>query len=252
MEGDHSPRAAHALNNATQPETALSQVPRLRISHLLLWTFCSAAYLTMQRYWMSNVELSEQYDSARAITGLIEGIVNGSTLTGTIILFLACLKDGPPLFKSPGHWLIVAHAVNSFFLWFPSWIIGMLGEVSSDVIQSIFCCILSVTVAIYLLATRQYTHFRWRLFFAAIATLTLVKLIANAMLLTNLSDFEVFEWMHLAYSLGDIVLCLLLLVVATIDKRSHVHRDWLHWLGVVAFAVTQCSYLIWTVGLSFL
>jgi hypothetical protein len=101
-------------------------------------------------------------------------------------------------------------------------------------------------------AAIQEQPLRCRLFFAAMVALTGVKLVANMSLLTEDFPFGVFEWMHLAYSLGDIVLCLWVLVVVAIEIKKRCHRDWLHWVGVVTFAVSQCSYLIWTIGVSFL
>ena len=252
MEDEHSLGTEQSLAKAALPETVSHQVPRPRISHLLLWTLCSAVSLTMQRYWWSSVELSDTYDSVLAISGSIEGIVNGATLTGTIILFLAYLKDGPPLFKEPGHWLIVAHAVKSFLEWFPSWKLVLLGGMSGSALQSILCCVLVALIAIYVLAYRQCIQLRWKQFFAALVLLTLVKLIANVILLTDLFDFGVFHWMHLAYSLGDIILCVWTLVVLIIDKKGRIHRDWLHWTGVVMFLVSQCQYLIRTIAGSLL
>lgn len=251
MTTDDFPRPDLPDANVSDRVGASRGFPRLRIAHLLLWTFCTAVFLTLERYWLSTGYMPEEYQPVRAVTGLIEAIVNGAALSGTIVLLTARVSDGPPWLRAPGHWLMLARAFGACFIWLPSTILSLIGDVDSDIVQFFDCGVLVISIGVFLLAFKQQQERRWKIFFAALFALTAVKLIANGILLVDVFHFEVFERLHLAYSLGDVVLCPWILAVALIDVKRGVRRDWLHWVGVATFALSQCLYLMWRIGVEF-
>ena len=126
MENDQSLSDDLPTAEAASPDTAANEVPRLRISHLLLWTFCSAVYLTLLQDLGETNELPEKFHSIRDITNLISGLGTGANITGMILLVMTRFKNGQPLLKSPGHWLIAAHA-NLSLTWLPYFFYGISG-----------------------------------------------------------------------------------------------------------------------------
>ncbi|MCA9259475.1 MAG: hypothetical protein KDA61_09760 [Planctomycetales bacterium] len=252
MHESDSTRVELSGDNVVATEAATSQVPRLRITYLLLWTFCSAIYLALQRYWATHFGPGDQYEAAVLVSALVGGMVNGAALTGVIILARTRLGVHEPLCREPGHWLALVVAFTSFFKWVTAWLLGLAGAISGEAMQPIYCFVLFVTVVICLWASGRVEDWRWKPFFAATATLTLMKLGANAVLWLDENSYGLFEMMHRLYSLSDLVLCLWVVVISATERREHIRRDWLHWAGVAVFAVSQYQSLMWMIAMAVL
>ena len=83
-------------------------VPRFRIAHLLLWTLCTALYLSASQLIRSlSTELSV-FDNLMDVSGVFAGTVIGAAIAGTGVLIYSRLQYGPPLCFHPGT-LVITH-----------------------------------------------------------------------------------------------------------------------------------------------
>ena len=114
----------------------------------------------------------------------------------------------------------------------------------------IICFFLATSILIYLIAIWKISSLRWKLFFGALIVVSLIKIVAFLSILFGFFgvSFSIFQWLSLAYTTADIALIPWILIIALIDHLKRVRRDWLHWLGIVTFIISQSSSLIWSLG----
>lgn len=89
----------NSLEANAETQLAAVPMPRLGISHLMLWTLCYAVYLAVipAAYAMFGFQTDPD---------VLGGIVKGAVFAGVITLISTWVRGKPPLLKQPGQlWL---------------------------------------------------------------------------------------------------------------------------------------------------
>lgn len=225
---------------------------RLGIMHLMLWTLCSAVYLTAMRgihTLMSDME--GVYATHQEASSLAQGIVSGAVLAGALSMTLARVRRGPPLLCQPGHWLLLVAAIFTLII-----MATMIVLLTLD--QQIFSShwyffVLGAEFLIpplgYAIAAKCEQTLRWRILFAILATLTLTQSLfyIGIGLSGGVIHPMISSWFGIATSLwmlGTPILALMILLVSIVERIGRQRRDWLHWLGVITFTATASLAIV--------
>lgn len=253
MDEDTSP----VDSQASSPFGA-AQTPRLGISHLLLWTFCSAVHLSLVRAMYATP--GDMPDGATAIynvSSAIYGVAIGAYIAGSLVLVSVHVRTGPPLLRQPGHWLLFIPAVLylislPLFVW-----LSLLENAGQSLMLLYALSLATYPVAHALAAWRQPTR-RWRAFFVALAVVGLMQssmYVAWWVSYNRPTSIVLSHWTtHLttAHSWGNLLLIGAVLAISVFELVTGRRRDWLHWTGVSTYLTVTSIPLLQVVASRFI
>jgi hypothetical protein len=240
-----------ALDADPQPESqTLDQLrlPQFGIIHLLLWTAVAAVLL---KFFLAVREDSARQSGAvmpwmYQIAQSLCAITLAGTLVGSGVLIM--IRSNVKFRRlQPGHWLALSCSVTgalSVVLWplyrlvealgtHVIWL-AVAGTAAIDAVTALF-----LGLAAVLLRDAR----RWRTLIAATAAADATAAItyaiyAVAWLRSDLTLLTLMDrWHALASIAWSAAILAMLLVVLALDLPRRLSRDWLHWLGVVAFGL---------------
>ncbi len=232
--------------------------PPLSIVHLMVWTALSATYLGYNKLIASEspeVE-ADWYQLFCGAEAVLYAPLCGAGLFGLALMAWRHLTRGVRFPSQPGHWLMVfygcgisiwmvAAALNTWLIpdleWYDS--PGAEGVLVLYLVQNLVSGILA-GVATSRLKDKWY----WR---ADLLTLAVVQFVVAAMsLFLIVPSLDRFLFgvspavtLSLTVHLGGLTLGLVLLVITACELARRVHRDWLHWVGVVLGVSFPCLSL---------
>ena len=228
---------------------APAQTPQLSILHLMLWTFCSAVYLSLMRAVFSiQGELPDEYAGIQGATSVIQGIFTGAVLMGALVLVSTRVRSGPPMLRQPGHWLLFVSALFNLTC-LPFILSAMLLQNSHLdgtvlVMPALIALYLVPTIAHVFAAAHQRLR-RWKIVFIALAVTGLVQCFAYAAIYGFNSWIGILFTIH---SLGNLLIPVAVLVLSIIDLAAGRRYDWLHWTGVTTHVAGASLTLLWIIG----
>lgn len=238
----------------SQGESPFGEVrsPRLSIRHLMLWTLCSAVYLSLIRAMYSlQGDMPSGIAAIRNASSVLYGIFTGATLMGAIVLVSTRVRCGPPMLRQPGHWFLFVSAI-SHLLYVPFILLLLVGESFgfSEFSYMAFYGITSLFLPIaYTIATRRNRVLRWKVIFAGVAVVGLSQCLLYLGFGLNAISFGYwFAILSAIPSLGSLVLAGAVVVVSILDMVAGERRDWLHWTGVATHVAGASVILLWMIG----
>jgi hypothetical protein len=240
-----------ALDADPQPESqTLDQLrlPQFGIIHLLLWTAVAAVLL---KFFLAVREDSARQSGAvmawtYQVAQSLYAIMLAGTLVGSGVLVM--IRTNVKFRRlQPGHWLALSCSITgalSVALWplyrlvetlgpHVTWL-AVAGTATIDAVTAIF-----LGLAVVLLRDAR----RWRTLIAAAAVADATAAITYAIYAVAelRSDFSLLtlmdRWHALASMAWSAAVLAMLLTVLALDLPRRLSRDWLHWLGVVAFGI---------------
>jgi hypothetical protein len=229
---------------------APARTPRLSILHFMLWTFCSAAVLTLFRTIESlQGDLPEGYASVQRVSSVLSGVISGAVLAGAIVLVHTRVRGTPPMLRHPGHWLLLVTAIVTLTQLAAYVLILLLFGIGDMFFLLIYGATSLFAVIAYVLAVLRNVAVRWKVCFGAIAAIDALQGIfyvgiwAFGPQLAILT--AVARWGH-PFLAGWVA------VVSLVDLVVGQRRDWLHWTGVTTYAMTSGIALIWMIAAWFI
>ena len=223
------------------------QAPRLRIAHLMLWMLCSAVFLTMIDHQWSDADTSTIEDFIRDAANIIQGILCGALLAALSVVLYARYRNGTSGLRHPGHWYLLIVTVDQFvivfldfeilFDYFFDWV--LLGYLMIDVFA----------VVGYFLAVKSVAQQAWKVVFSFSLLASFSYLISSldSYFLESVLLGEHYWDPFLIIACVELLFCPWILMVAIIDKRNGVQRDWLHWVGLICYVFKVVLYLMWQI-----
>jgi hypothetical protein len=91
-------------------------------------------------------------------------------------------------------------------------------------------------------------HRAWRWFFAAGGLSAAV----NLAFLASTDAFTWLSWATVVFYLTAAIECLLIVLAIRRDRAGSVARNWLHWLGVITFILSDVYFVGWDILWRFL
>ena len=216
----------------------------------MLWTLCSALYLAAsQRVQQLQGVLPEQYVQVQRVTDLVKSVVLGGVLAGAFVLGWNRVRTGPPLLSQPGHWLLMSTALGLIYVPLSYVILQWDPKGSSQTASlTLYGAIHLLPAAICFHATFRNTLWRWKSMFAALGSLHVLHVLAlGSWVLARGPYLRWFAAFSVVVNLGPMILSLWLIVLMVQDLVAAERRDWLHWIGVMAFVVNANLGLLWLV-----
>ncbi len=213
---------------ADEPATPRTDLPPLRIHHLLAWTAVTGIMLAGQQgnsfqNAQMPFELPEWWRHAVLGVSALGAMMSAAAVT--VVLFgLYWRRHGVRFFYQPGHWLLVATAVLAC----ASFIVMPIAQLASGdqpwvvLVTSLALLVFAVGLNIYI-ARKQCTTARWRYVFIAKAVASLIAFV------------------------GQLVTVIVLLRAMRGDRREELSRDWAHWSGVILELGTTAMMFMWVV-----
>jgi hypothetical protein len=225
-------------------EQKSSRFPALQISDLIVLTLSVAFTLASIAPGYQDALRKHEINALDALPDLIGYLAIGICLFGLLVLARQRLRrESHPL--SPGHWVLVVIGPYSVLallaLWIRPLIFGYAPEswrVIHRIDDVLFILILSISVVPSILAMRVL-EWRWRFCFALITPWLLAMALwlaldtANTLGLWPLSS----PWRsHLMAIVAtfNILAGLSGLLALIVDAAKRLHRDWLHYFGIIA------------------
>lgn len=223
---------------APEHPDASTGTPRISIVHIMLWTAISAIYVSLLRWIYAQQEWPEDIIAMQRASGIVNAIIVGAAITGTIVLIQArVIWRRTQLLSHPGHWLLV---IQSFFAMLSLGVYSLftllLKQITSSPYQNLFVMMyglsfLAMTVA-YLLAAWRTQASRWKAVFLGICLVGALQSVTYLVWIPLSSHFVTYlRWA------GFIRLAVVVWMVAIAiwEITQSQRRDWLHWLGVVTY-----------------
>lgn len=227
-------------------------VSRMRIAHLLGWTFSSAIFLTMWQGLRSlEGEPQGSFSGIMDVAGVLYGVLVGAVLTGSAVLIAARIHQGPPLCWQPGHWMVAILAL-AYVLNLAAWALGTITvSYKGEPAFLLYGAIVLVEAFFYALACRRNVLKRWKWFFALISILLVGQGLAWVGFSTNVIDIWIWTFHSVILPFKGIVLSVWLLVLVCLDRREKLDRDWIHWTGVATYWGTYLLNVGWEIAVSY-
>lgn len=209
-----------------KPIKHLSNAPRLRIVHLMLWTACAASLIALGEL-SAPTGLPEEMVLAFRLRIALMSIWSGLAVAGTITLLAQATRGSDTSFRYSGHWLLCRYAVVAC----GTALATMLARIGAE---GLYFLPGLAGAAILLAALFAVSNSGiWKVYLAYAAACQ----VANSVLYAALT----YEWfspaeellkgfslLSAASSLGSV----LLLVIAMQEWRRGLLRNWLHTAGI--------------------
>jgi hypothetical protein len=213
-------------------------LPPLRLHHLFSLTAVVAVMLGIngpQQAAQMNVQspFPSGWQSVIVASGVVYTVMLATAIT-IVAYGIAWRRHGIRFFHQPGHWLLVIIAVMSVLMSLAGLIYrvadsvwGITRSMSTDINWNLIWIfngtmlvgvIASIALHIYI-AIKKCEESRWRWVFAVKAVAVIIRV------------------------LGDLIVVLLLLRAARVDRRTQTPRDFLHWYGVW-LQIAICAYVV--------
>lgn len=224
--------------SSPQLETGQPRIPRLGISHFLIWTAFTAVLTGISTFAMREQEMPTYFLYSQVAVS----IALAASLTGLLVLFRA-RESWDKMMRLPGHWIVFCHASVAIMLTLVSLfrLIPGLDEppfwaTSNAWLYRLWESGWTQSIGLVGAAAYAFAAWRnretWRWLFGAGA----VFLFADTLLPVGVNYFSVAGagGTQLGVSIGSICNYLLNAVMASVlllaDYRGE-RRDWVHWLG---------------------
>jgi len=231
---------------------AAVQTPRLSILHLMLWTLCSAIYLTLIRaIYALQGDMPSGYAAIRDASSVIQGIITGAVFGGTIVLVSTRVRSGPPMLRHPGHWFLFISAILDL-IYLP-FAISLLLLKDSGLIGTSYFVIYGVIFLFppiaYVFAAHHNRARRWKVLFVGLAVVALAQCLDFVGI--GLSAVRPGSWFGILSEIrswGTLLLAGAVLAVSVVDLVAGQRRDWLHWTGVTTHVTASSVTVLWMIG----
>lgn len=241
-----------ATGSQTESPFAVERTPRLSILHLMLWTLCSAVYLTLIRAIYSlQGDMPSGYATIQDASSVLQGIITGAVFAGAIVLVSTRARIGPPMLRHPGHWFLVisalVHLIYVPVLFVSMLLMGRFGMGRS--LLWIYGLVFVIPLIAYSVAARRDRTYRWKVLFVALAVMALAQCIhlgAIGFVAGRIGSW--FVVLSAISSWGSLLLAGAVVAVSIVDLVAGLRRDWLHWTGVVTHVAASSIALLWMVG----
>jgi len=228
------------------------ETPRLRILHLMLWTLCSAVYLTLIRaIYALQGDMPNRYVAIQHASSVVRGIITGAVLTGAIVLVSTRVRTGPPMLRQPGHWLLFISAILNL-IQLPLLILVLLLQdfASSGTFHYLIYGVVFLFPPIaYSVAARHSRARRWKILFVALAAVSLtyfLYFLSVALSIDGRFGYGVSIFASIP-TWGSLLLAAAVLVVSLADWMAGRRYDWLHWTGVTTHVMAASLTMLWMV-----
>ena len=229
-----------------------AMTPRLSILHIMLWTLCSAVYLTLIRAMNAQQQLPASYAVIRQSTSVLQGIVMGAVFAAAMVLAHARLRYGSPLTRHPGHWLVLIISVTTFtYLVVITAFSALALPFARGVFTATYSAMATAQVIGYLIASWSSKRSSWRPLFATLALLEALRALVYLGMLFDQSNIRIWASTSALPNWGRVIVCGWMMVLSLRDLRRGQRRDWLHWTGIAAFIASTGIVLFWMIGSPF-
>jgi hypothetical protein len=232
---------------------SIVQTPRLSIFHLMLWTFCTAVYLSLFRAVSEHSNaMAFAYENLQYATIVLQGAITGAIFAGSITLIITRVRSGPPMLRQPGHWvLFVTGCVYVVYVPVLAVMLLDINLVSNNVVTLVvFALIMCVPPIAYAFAVRDQRILRWKALFVALVVVTTAQflpLVVLGLLGVGIMGASWISAITAIAPFGSLLIAAAMLVIAVVELFSGNRRDWLHWTGVLAYVASASINLIWLV-----
>jgi hypothetical protein len=229
---------------------APAALPRLSISHLLMWTAATAVAFVPYQWWMSlrdqdsSAVESEYLSIVTTTTYAVYGVSTGAHLFVTACLLFWRGRGVVVRPLQPGHWLAIRGAVAgilSIVVWTAIRLSGEPDVAASRWLSLPHYSMTAVFFFIFLWAAiRRHDPARWRIVFLTMAVASLISLIATMIA-------PIWYWRaayFVAPGLAAATQAVVLLLALGGDLARSAPRHWTHWLAAgfyVAGLVGTCA-----------
>jgi len=225
--------------------------PRLGIIHLLAWTAATAVLLkyNLALEMVRDFDVTGPEKMFHQASNLIHSMVFGAGMVGLGVLLLARAR-GPVGRLQPGHWIVIidtAAAVAGFaFVAVHTWVTSVW--LDSD---SLWWVLFVVIGAIRISRAGLYTIALWRsrdgkCWRVCLGVSAACGMIEGLFYFAVAGGMSFRPWAMSLLAL-HIVLGAVLLLAFSLDLRSGLRRDWLHWLGAGMLAACGLLNVMWQV-----
>ncbi len=248
MKGLKIVASMEAPNSLPLLSSGEESAPRLSILHLMLWTLCSAVYLTVMRAIHSLQEVPGEYAVIQNTSSVVGGVVAGAVLMGAIVLGYSRYRIGAPLVRHPGHWLLLISASMTLASLTVSLLFFSSGLTSRTTFFLVYGAIHMAEAIAYVFALRHSRPIGWRSLFGALVLLSVLQTLTY---LANGFDLYLFPWWGVLNSIptwGQFLVCGWVVIVSTSDLMAGQRRDWLHWTGVTTYVAYTGMSLFWMIA----
>ncbi len=248
---------------AAAPMLEARPLPRLGISHLLLWMLCTSLYSAVTRQSLEG--LSAQWETQDEVTvamraGLILAYVRlvfwdcqiGAAWAGAAVLLFTRIRGAAPLLRQPGHWILLVVGMQAGIFMLLNFL--PLQILDNDFILSIRffrTSLLMAMAALYATAAWRSRSRRWTVFFAALV----MQQIFDSLIPFAFSAVAWFQgnpgitvsfvrWTQVGAGILVAIAAVTLVAAIILDIRDRQNRDWLHWLGVAIFGISTLGTVV--------
>ncbi len=210
------------LESKTEPPLTAVTAQRLNIRYMMLWTFCCAVYWALIRE--INARSTTHLDA-----GLFSSIITGAVFAGMITLISIRFRDGPPLLRHPGHWLLLISAIFTLvglpILLTVSRSIALMTSHDPGGWQFQVLSVLYVFPPLaFAFAAARVGDRHWKVLFVT-------------MFLLGVPGYLYFLGIDLPSSYfhpwPKILLASAMVILSIVETKTGHIRDWLHWTGVM-------------------
>jgi len=160
------------------------------------------------------------------------------------------------MLRHPGHWIVFIKAsINVAFL--PLYGFILWNEMIAPNIG--FLVLYGLTMSFPLMAYafalwHQHTR-QWKAVFIALVVLAAAQFVAIVALMMGIYGMMSASWIGLIFTFapwGSLLLAVAMLFISVRELLSGNQRDWLHWLGVIAYVVSVSIHLLWGFAIYFM
>jgi hypothetical protein len=223
---------------------------RLSIFHVMLWTFCSAAFLALRRFvagartGVVGVEISRGSLSIHEVSDVLHSLAIGAVLTGATTLAYARRRSGSgwAVLRHPGHWLLLAQAALLVAVLPMSMILAVMslgprnwGAYGVGFMFYGFAYVLPA--AIYLHAGTRTEARRWKWLFVALVAAGVVECLLDLAIWPDYNRPKNLDYLIWGSSTLRWIMPVWILILSMTDLLVRQRRDWLHWLGVASYVL---------------
>lgn len=238
------------------------RLPPFRIHHILVWTACSAVFLSMQQGWFAKIATLSEYVDLRSPMILFQSAFGAIVLGGYWMICLmgvAWRRQAIAFPSQPGHWLAVFNGILYVSSLLPMSIGFLLMDESWN--HPTWWLFTSTAIPLVVILCLIYMLVRAAALFGSSWKTTLIVLAIGlsldflAMLVMSMywlfplsstidSTEEVISTLSRLFGYGAHV-CVGL--AAWRDWRRDIARHWAHWIAVTIWLVSGVSDVVFEV-----
>ena len=221
---------------------------RPSISHLMIWTTCSAAYLAIVR-WLSPPEAQQGFQGVY----MVYAVLTGATFMGAVVLVGERIRRGRPMMRQPGHWLLLVPSVV-LLLYIP--LMATLNRlVQSDSGPIAFypqhylayAAVFAFAPVAYTVAACTARSRSWRVIHIAMVVATAAQCGQFLLIGMNVLGGTLAVIMSMVMQWAKPVIAIGILMLGIAEFARGPKRDWLHWTGIttmVAASLLQAATML--------